>query len=203
MKNEQFLRETFINNTIHLVTEGGFENATTRNIVGDRKEINDIKLNEGHIYRIFGTKEQLFAEAFYALDKEVIESINEGCAHIDDEMPFKEKCNTIFTYLWELLLRDKKKCRYYTRYYYSCYFKDEVRKQHSRMFDFFINDITPYFVINANVRALFNHVLSTLLNFAVCVYNGAIENNEDTRKHVFFVAYASIVPYIRSEAKGE
>ena len=61
MKNEKIYREVFTNNTLRLVAEGGFEKATTRAIAGERREINNIKLNEAHIYRVFGTKENLYA----------------------------------------------------------------------------------------------------------------------------------------------
>ena len=64
MKNERLYREVFIKNTLRLVAEGGFEKATTRAIAGERREIGNVRLNEAHIYRVFGTKENLLAEVF-------------------------------------------------------------------------------------------------------------------------------------------
>ena len=89
MKNERIYRETFINNTIRLVSEGGFEMATTRAISGDRKEVTGVKLNEAHIYRVFGTKENLFAETFAMLDNELITVIKGGLSDFNGDNDFR------------------------------------------------------------------------------------------------------------------
>ena len=51
MKNETTIREILIENTIHLVAEGGFEMATTKAIAhGDRGACGEIRMNEVYIY---------------------------------------------------------------------------------------------------------------------------------------------------------
>lgn len=197
MKNEAVYRETFIQNVIDLVAEGGFEAATTRAITSDRKQVNDVKLNEAHIYRVFGTKENLFAETFAMLDDEMLSVISKGLSVFDEISDFRNACEKLFLHLWKFLLQNEAKCRYYTRYYYSAYFKNSSYKNHIRKYELFLSKVNSVFKQEANIQALFHNVISMILNFAILVYNGAIGDNEDTQTHVFNVAYASIAPYLK------
>ncbi|MBQ8551419.1 MAG: TetR/AcrR family transcriptional regulator [Clostridia bacterium] len=197
MKNERIYREVFINNTIRLVAEGGFEKATTRAIAGERKEINNVKLNEAHIYRVFGTKENLFAETFSMLDNELISNIKESLSAFDTGANFRSQCENLFLKLWRLLLQNEDKCRYYTRYYYSIYFKESIRKAHMKKYEILIERMTPAFVPGADVWSLFHHIITVMLDFAIRVYNGAIEDTKDNAAHIFNVAYSSITPYLK------
>ncbi len=197
MKNEQFYRELFINNTIRLVAEGGFEMATTRAIAGDRREIDGIRVNEAHIYRVFGTKEILFAETFAMLDDELVSVIMEGLSVFDSKQDFQDQCYTLFLKVWEFLLQNEQKFRYYTRYYYSIYFKSAVQQMHRQKIEPLIEKITPVFVEKADVWAILYHVLSVLLSFALNVYGGVLENSEENIPHIFIVAYSSIALYLK------
>ena len=197
MKNERVYREVFTNNTIRLVAEGGFEMATTRAISGGRKEVNGAKLNEAHIYRVFGTKENLFAETFSMLDNELIFNIKESLAVFDMSADFRDQCEQLFMRLWRFLLQNEEKCRYYTRYYYSIYFKENIRKAHIKKYEILIERMTPAFVDGADVWSLFHHIITVMLNFAIRVYNGALEDTEENVSHIFNVAYSSIAPYLR------
>ena len=197
MKNERVYREVFIGNTIRLVAEGGFEMATTRAISGERKEFNSVKLNEAHIYRVFGTKENLFAETFAVLDNELIYTIKEGLSCFDAEHDFRGQCEKLFMKLWRFLLQNEAKCRYYTRYYYSVYFKNEVHEAHIQKYGVLIERLTPSFVPGADVWSLLHHIISVMLDFAIRVYNGGLEDTEENASHIFNVAYSSIAPYLR------
>ena len=197
MRNESLYREVFIANTIHLVAEGGFEAATTRAISAGRTEHNNIKLNEAHIYRTFGTKENLFAETFALLDNELVGLINNAVADFSFDVDFREQCEGIFKKLWRFLLQNEEKCRYYTRYYYSAYFKKNSTKQHVEKFRPLVQTMRPLFVENADVWSLLHHVITVLLAFAVSCYNGTIEDNEDSETHIFNVVYMSISTYLR------
>lgn len=197
MKNERVYREVFTNNTIRLVAEGGFEMATTRAISGGRKEVNGAKLNEAHIYRVFGTKENLFAETFSMLDNELISNIKESLAVFDMSADFRGQCEKLFLHLWRFLLQNEDKCRYYTRYYYSVYFKEDIQKAHMKKYEILIERMTPAFVDGADVWSLFHHIITVMLDFAIRIYNGALEDTEENAAHVFTVAYSSIAPYLR------
>lgn len=197
MKNEKVYREVFTNNTIRLVAEGGFEKATTRAIAGERREINNVKLNEAHIYRVFGTKENLFSETFAMLDNELISNMKESLAVFDMSADFRGQCEKLFLHLWRFLLQNEDKCRYYTRYYYSAYFKNDSYKTHMKKYEVLIKKLTPAFVPGADVWSLLHHVITVMLDFAIRVYNGAIEDTEDNADHIFNVAYSSIAPYLK------
>lgn len=197
MKNERIYREVFINNTIRLVAEGGFEMATTRAIAGDRKEINNVKLNEVHIYRVFGTKENLFAETFAMLDNELIFVIKEGLSAFDGGKEFKLQCEELFLKLWRFLLKNEEKCRYYTRYYHSVYFKNDIYKAHMKKYEILVEKLSPTFVPGADVWSLLHHIITVMLDFAIRVYNGALEDTEENAAHIFNVAFSSIAPYLK------
>ncbi len=198
MKNEEIYRDLFIKNTMRLVAEGGFEKATTRAIAGERKEIGDVKVNEAHIYRVFGTKENLFAEVFSMLDNEFIWVIYEGFALFNDNSEdFRTKCEKLFLKVWDFLLQNEEKFRYYTRFYHSVYFKNSICLIHKKKYEPLIEKISPVFVQQADVWALFHHIKSVLLSFATSVYGGMLENSEENRKHIFIVVYASVSPYLR------
>lgn len=197
MKNEKIYREVFTNNTLRLVAEGGFEKATTRAIAGERREINNIKLNEAHIYRVFGTKENLFAETFAMLDNELISNIKDSLAVFDMREDFRSQCERIFMRLWRFLLQNEDKCRYYTRYYYSIYFKEDIYKTHIKKYEILIERIASAFVDGADVWSLLHHIITVMLDFAIRVYNGALEDTEENAAHIFNVAFSSIAPYLK------
>ncbi|MBQ9921513.1 MAG: TetR/AcrR family transcriptional regulator [Clostridia bacterium] len=197
MKNASIYREVFIRNTIHLVANGGFEKATTRAIAGDRREVSNVKLNEAHIYRLFGTKEKLLEETFSELDEELIRAVTDNFHIFNTDEPFREQCWEFYCGLWKFLMQNEEKCRYYTQYYFSAYFRTGGSEEHLKRFEIFINRLSFRFVDNADVYAIMHHVISTLLNFATMVYNGDLENNEENTYHIFNVAYCSIASYIK------
>lgn len=201
MKNEEIYRDLFIKNTIRLVAEGGFEKATTRAIVGDGKSGSIDRVNEAYIYRVFGTKENLFAETFAVLDDELIWAIYDGFAFFDHDGDFREQCEQLYLRLWRFLLQNEEKLRYYTRYYHSAYFKNDIYERHKKKYDPLVERIAPVFKPRADVWALLHHVISVLLSFAVSVCGRGLEDSEENRTHIFIVAYSSISPYIKSDSQ--
>ncbi len=197
MKNEELFREIFTKNTIRLVSEGGFEAATTRAIAGERREINNVRVNEAHIYRIYGKKEHLFADVFSMLDCELLAAVGEALDEFSNETDKKRQWEILFYKLWDFLLTDETKCRYYVRYYYSVYFKGEPLRVHNAKFRDFVCDLMPYFAENADVCTILQHVVTVVLSFAICAYNGTLPNDDQNIFHVFNVVYSSISPYLR------
>ncbi|MBR4295346.1 MAG: TetR/AcrR family transcriptional regulator [Clostridia bacterium] len=197
MKNEEIYRELFIENTLRLVAEGGFEKATTRAIAGECREVGDVKVNEAHIYRIYGKKDNLFADVFSILDCELLAAVKEGLQEFDKESDKRKQWELLFTRLWNFLLTDEGKCRYYVRYYYSAYLKGESLRAHQAKFRDFICDMMPYFTENADVCSILQHVVTVMLSFAICVYNGTLLNDDNNVPHVFNVIYSSVHPYLR------
>ena len=197
MKNESVYRELFIANTIRCVAEGGFEAATTRAIAGERREIGGIKVNEAHIYRIFGTKDALFAETFDMLDNDLVGVVVQNLSVFEGDGDFRDHCEKLFTQLWRFLLQNENKCKYYTRYFHSVYFKNDIYLSHVQKYVPLIGKMSPLFVPSADVWSIFQHVLTSLLEFALRVYGGSLGDNEDTATHVFNVTYCAIDPYLK------
>ena len=197
MKNEQLYREVFIDNTIRLVAEGGFERATTRAIAHDRAHLGNVKLNEAHIYRVFGTKENLFSEVFDLLDEELLFVIRSNLSVFDSKNDFKTKCRTLFDKIWRFLLSEEQKCRYFTRYYYSVYYNGDSQDHHRARYQVFIEKISGAFKPDADVRAILHYCIATMLDFAIRVYNNALEDSEENAYHIFNVLYCSVSPYLK------
>ena len=170
--------------------------ATTRAIAGDRREINNVRVNEAYIYRIFTTKERLFAEIFSLLDHELLAAIKDGLSEFNNEPDKKTQWEILFNRLWTFLLSDEDKCRFYVRYYYSVYLKGESLRAHHSKFRDFVCDLMPYFVENADVCSILQHVVTVVLSFAVCIFNGTLQNDDDNTHHIFNVVYSSISPYL-------
>ena len=78
MKREVEVRELLISNAIHLIGEGGFERATTKEIAYCGGHLPDLKMNEVYIYRIYGSKERLYEAVFNRLDHELFDAFQSG-----------------------------------------------------------------------------------------------------------------------------
>ena len=198
MKREAEIRELLINNAIHLIAKGGFEMATTKELTHCGGDLPDIKMNEVYIYRIFGSKDNLFAEAFRRLDKELHDAFREGLTIVRaTDLPLKEKMFKVFSGAWKLVTKDEDRCRCYVRYYYSVYFKGDSLKAHNDLFLDMISDLVPLFKEEADVIAILHSVFTTLLDFAIRYYNGDLEDREDNRAHIFNVVYCMMSTYFK------
>lgn len=203
MKNEQQIREILLQNTIRLIAEGGFEKATTHAIAYSGDSAPDIKMNEVYIYRLFGSKEKLYEAAFATLEKELTDAIWEAiCAEGDLTPDIKTKLNRVFAHVWEFVMKSEQRCRCYIRFYYSVYFKGAARREHIRVFDGLIRAFSPLFKEEADVNAIMHSVFTTLLDFAIRVYNGDLENSEINVPHVFNVLYCMMMTYFKEEIRA-
>lgn len=198
MKHEALIREVFIENTIHLIALGGFEMATTRAIVHERAALAEVKLNEAYIYRLFGGKDQLFAAVFEQLDQELTSLVRCNLTVFREAgIPFRERAEQLFRSVWDFLLSDEGKCRCYVRYYYSVYFTKYSHDAHMRAYGEIAEAVSSAFKPKADVISLLHHTLTVMLDFAVRVYNGDLENSETNAEHIFNVIYAALLPYLK------
>lgn len=197
MKNERVIREALLDNTVRLIGEGGFERSTTKAIVYDGVSLPGIRLNEVYIYRIFGSKELLYAEVFSRLDMELFATINQMFADFErSELSQRERLYRIFMKLWRFLLGNEIKTRCYVRYFYSAYYKEKSRRNHRKELDATVQKFAVGFKKESNVRALLHASFMTMLDFSIQVYNGELEDNDENAYHIFNLLYNILYPYL-------
>ena len=204
MKHEAEVKELLISNAIHLIAEGGFEKATTKELTYCGGNPPDVKMNEVYIYRLFGNKENIYAAAFSCLDAELYRAFLEAVDEIGGfETDTKEKFLRFFEMAWEFILGNEERCRCYVRYYYSIYFKGDSLLAHKKMFSGVVDEMTPLFKEAADVTAVLHSVFIMMFDFAVRVLNGELANNDINRPHIFNVLYCMMESYFKETVKTE
>lgn len=203
MKNEAEIKELLISNAIRLIAEGGFEKATSKELAFSGGSLPGIKMNEVYIYRIFGGKENLYEAAFLRLDEELFQAFKIGLSLVDaSDLTNKEKIFAFLEQAWSFILRNEIRCRCYVRYYFSVYFRDHSVKAHNETFGKLIKVIAPAFKEEADVEAILHSAFITLFDFGIRVFNGALEDNELNRPHIFNVIYCMMSTYFKSSLIG-
>ena len=203
MKNGEAIRQALLDNTIHLIGGSGFEGATTRAIVCEGINDPTIRLNEVYIYRIFGSKEILYEEAFLRLDRELFYAFREEVVRVGGfEIDTRKKLYEFFLKAWRFILGNEERCRCYVRYYYSVYFKGHSLEEHRKLFEGLIVGIAPLFKEEADVESILHSIFTALFDFAVRVYNGDLEDSEINRPHIFNVLYCMMESYFKDSVKA-
>ena len=203
MKREADVRALLVANAIHLIAEGGFEKATTKELTHSGGDLPDFRMNETYIYRLFGSKESLYENAFIRLDQELFYAFRQGVEAVGGfEGDTKRRLYDFFLRAWDFVLKNEERCRCYVRYYYSIYFKGNSLKAHKKLFEGIVAEMTPIFTDEADVEAILHSVFTTLFDFAIRVYNGDLADDEKNRPHVFNVLYCMMMTYLRDSAKA-
>ena len=198
MKYETEIRELLISNTIHLIAEGGFEKATTKELTHCGGDLPNMKMNEVYLYRIFGSKENLYDEAFVRLDRELCYAFRHGAEIVGGFFPnSRERLYSFFLLAWRFVLGNEERCRYYVRYYYSIYFKGHSLEAHKRLFSGIESEMAPLFKDEADVSAILHSVFTTMLDFGIRVYNDDLEDSDINTPHVFNVLYCMMSTYFK------
>ncbi len=188
------LRLGLIDGTIHVIAREGLEKASTK-LIGRATSI-----NEAYIYRCFKDKEDMYAKTFAFLDEELVAKAKQHVSVMYlEEMDREKRCRVFFTAAWRFILGNPNKCLTYIRYYYSSYFAKYSAEEHRKRFEPFIDRIKIAFRDEANVWMIMNHALTTMLTFAVRVFDGSVPNDEDTEEHVYRLVYASVGQYFEEE----
>ncbi len=198
MKHEADIRELLIRNAIHLIAEGGFEKATTKELTHCGGDLPDCRMNEVYLYRIFGSKEALYQSVFVRLDDELFDAFGSAVATVggfDEDK--RERMYTFFQMAWRFILGNEERCRCYIRYYYSVYFRGRSIEAHNRLFEGMISKLTPLFKKEADVVSILHSVFTALFDFCIRVYNGDLEDNEENRPHIFNVLYCMMATYFK------
>ena len=203
MKCESDIKSLLISNAIHLIAEGGFEKATTKELTYYKGNLPNVKMNEVYIYRLFGGKEGVYEAAFVYLDNELYDAFQGGMKAIGDFFgDTKQKLYEFFLMAWNFVLKNEERFRCYVRYYYSVYFKGESLKKHEHHFSAVVDSFSPLFIEEADVESIMHSVFTALLDFAIRVYNRELENNEINVPHIFNVLYCMMMTYLKSPEKS-
>lgn len=201
MKDLSEVKELYITNTIHTIAEGGFEKATTKELTHCGGTIPGFKMNEVYLYRIFGSKEALYEAAFTRLDRELFSALVDAHRLVGGfDVDRKQRLYDFFLLAWRFVLHNEHRCRCYVRYYYSIYFKGTSRDAHNELFTKIVSSISPIFKEEADVLAILHSVFTSLLDFAIRVYNGDLIDDDLNRPHVFNVLYCMMSTYFRDAA---
>ena len=199
MKREAEIKNLLINNAIHLIADGGFEKATTKELAYSGGSLPDFKMNEVYIYRLFGSKENLYDSAFVCLDKELLVVFQDGITAVGGATgDLRDKMYEFFKIAWSFILGNEEKCRCYVRYYYSVYFKGQSLEAHKKLFSGLVERLSPLFKDEADVLSILHSVFTALFDFSIRVYNGELEDNEINRPHIFNVLYCMMSAYFRN-----
>ena len=200
MKNEAQIRDALIENTIYLIAQGGFEMATTRNIAQCGANAAGLVLNDAYIYRIFGSKETLYAEAFARLNDELFSYM---CRGLDknkfSSRPVREELCALWMWLWKFVLGNEMRTRAFVRYYYSIYLREASLRRHRECFDAVVTRMRCIFKEEADVTAIMHNVLTSTFNFAIRIFNGDLVNDESNTEHIFNVLYCTVSTYLKEQ----
>ena len=203
MKNEAEIKELLITNAIRLIAEGGFEKATSKELTFSGGSLPGVKMNEVYIYRIFGSKENLYESAFLRLDEELFQAFKIGLALVGaSELTNKEKIFQFLERAWVFILKNEIRFRCYVRYYFSVYFRDHSIKAHKETFGKLIKILAPAFKEEADVEAILHSAFITLFDFGIRVFNGELEDNDLNRPHIFNVVYCMMSTYFKPSLIG-
>ena len=202
MKYEAEIRELLINNAIHLIADGGFEKATVKALSTCGGDLPGFKMNDVYIYRLFGSKEDLYRAAFARLDSELFHNVRKMLRAANEEVGSSDQKVLIFTFLdnlWDYITHDQERCRCYVRYMYSVYFNDVSREAHNELFSGIIEELSPAFKEEADVTAIIHSAFTSLFDFAIRKFNGDLNDDETNRFHIFNVIYCIMSTYFRAE----
>lgn len=205
MKREAEIKELLINNTIRLVAEGGFEKATVKDITKCGGDLPDVKMNDVYIYRLFGSKENLYKAVFARLDSDLFYKMRlayDAAVEEGNTLNFREMVFNFFGHAWKFIMGNEANCRCYVRYYYSVYFCGVSKEAHHNHFENITSKVSAIFKDEADVGAILHSVFTALLSFAIQAYNGDLEDNEENRPHVFNVLYCMMATYFKDDLSG-
>lgn len=191
MKQDE-IRRRLIDGTIHVIAREGLDGASTKQI-GLATSI-----NEAYIYRCFEDKEDMFAKTFASLDDELVaKAMQHVCVMYMHELEYETRCRFFFNSVWKFLLGNRDKCLAFIRYYYSPYFLRYSAEEHKKRYLPLVDKFKDAFRQESNVWMILNHILTTMLDFAVKVFDGAVPNTDKTAEHVFRLVYFSVRQYFK------
>jgi len=188
----QNVRDRLIDNTIRIIAENGFDKTTTKAIVSGTD------INEAYIYRDFTDKEDLFVKVFDRLDEELLDQLIQHLPVLYmEELELKLRCRVYFEAIWRFMTSNKEKCLTFVRYYYTPYFEKYSATKHKQRYQPLLEKFSNFFIDEADVWMILNHILNVMLDFATKVHNDQMSKDDNYPEHIFRVVYNSIEQYFK------
>lgn len=186
---QKYLRQKLIDSAIHIVATAGIHKATTKAIATHSG------INEVYIYRVFKDKEDLYASAFTAIDKELIACILKYIPIMDIKgIDIDERCHIFFKSCWKNIAADREKCSFFIKYYYSHYYNSYSPIERRKAYREVVERFTPAFQKGTDVWRVFNRILDIVYSTIIKILRDEIPDNDETAEEVFAVVYSAIEP---------
>lgn len=185
--NRDIIRQKLIDGTIHVISREGLDKATTKRIS------QQTELNEVYIYRQFEDKEDLFIQTFTSLDSELIDTVLESLPVMNMmQIPIEQRCRLFFTAVWKFMLGNAEKCLCYMQYYYSPYYFRYSMDRHRECFAPVLDKFKSAFKPDVDVWMMLSHILDIMLSSSKKVFDGLLEDSDNTTAYIFDLLYSSI-----------
>lgn len=189
MTQEQ-MTTALLESTVKVVAVDGLDKTTTKSIA------KGANLNEVYIYRNFSNKEDLLVKTFELLDNELVQACLTHLPVMEkSEIDFRVRCRILFDGVWQFILGDRDRCKYFIQYFYSPYFKKFSAQNHKIRFESVVELIKPAFKDGIDVWLLLNHILNIIFDFALKIFDGEIDDDAETADLVFNLIFTSVFPY--------
>ena len=188
---QEYMRQKFIDSTIHIVAADGIHKATTKAIATHSG------INEAYIYRVFKDKDDLFSTTFTTIDNELIACILKYLPIMEiKEINIDERCRIFFRCCWKSIVSDREKCSFFIKYYYSHYYNSYSPLERRKAYREVIERFTPAFKKGTDVWRVFNRILDIVYSTVIKILRDEIPDDNETAEEVFAVVFSAIEPQL-------
>lgn len=186
------IRLALINSTIRTISSVGIDSATTKQLALNAN------VNEVYIYRIFGGKENLFAETFNYVDKEFASALLKFLSEsFSQNQTTESRFRMLLHLMWQYTVNDEEKCSFFIRYYYSRCYTNEISQKRKAIYADTMKIFNIAFVHGTDTWWLFNHILDVVFSAAIKVLRDEITADEKTEENIFNLLYLALKPYLK------
>jgi AcrR family transcriptional regulator len=175
-----------IRQMIKICAEKGLDNLSTLQLA---KRCN---LSEATIFKHFGTKDNLYLQAFLSIDKEISKTISE-CAVTETDL--RGSVYNMWRTYFGFLLANRDKTRYYREFRGSHRYRGNTHFEQDKYYVSFLQTIAP---IAGQALAAFDYgtlwtfIIENSLMFAENIANGKIKGDEDNIKIIFSLVFGTV-----------
>ena len=194
MDIERDTAAALLDSTVRVIARDGLDKASVRTISADCNVPNP------YIYQFFRDKDDLFVSAFSREDAEIEAEFDKTFSSVFSSIPDRaERCQILWLRLWNHMMSHREQIQFYVRYYYSTYYEHYSREKHQELYRPLAEKVRECFADGANTQVLLQHILDNMMNLAMKVYSGELEDTGDTRPQFFALTISAIAQYFRDE----